>query len=223
MKTSKIIFISLLGTIAFIILAAFVDIRINGHRNGINPADIKIKKLSVPSFRVLCVNSSTIDLIQNTSSSIEVTLIKDTMSPYLNYTIKDDTLTVSVLKHNVSVKIYSTDSLRRILLKNSNMTIDRIVSEKMSFDMDSSSVWFNHGKSFFHTLNIMAKNHSEVSTTKFKVDSLRIILQKSEANFETIVKVLSGSLSDSSKIYALQPEEILLKKDSTSKVSVNEY
>jgi hypothetical protein len=56
-----------------------------------------------------------------------------------------------------------------------------------------------------------------------EIDSLGVVLQNSEANFGNSARKISGSLSDSSRIYARQPKEISLKKDGTSKINVNDY
>jgi hypothetical protein len=229
MKTSKIIFISLLGSIAFLILAAFIEVRITGQRNSINLSDLNVNKITIPSFKVLSINSSYVYLLQNDTSFIELTWLKDSLSPHVNYTIKEDTLMFWDINHSyqnakfISIRIHSTDSLKSILLKNSNITIESIVLGKMSLDMDNSYAWFNQDNSSFNALDISAKNHSRVNTTAFKVDSLGIILQNSQANLGTIAKRISGVLSDSSRISARQPTEISLKKDSTCNINVNDY
>ena len=70
---------------------------------------------------------------------------------------------------------------------------------------------------------MLANNHSEVNSNSFYADSIDIVLRHSEANLESISKRLAGTLSDSSRIQARQPEEIWLKKDLTSKISVSDY
>jgi hypothetical protein len=228
MKTSKIIFISLLSIIAFLILVAVVDIRINGRKKAMNPADIKVNKQTVPSFKVLYVsNSQKVELIQNDSSFIEVTWMKDSILPNLNYTLKEDTLMISDNKLSIhsfaSVKIYSTNSLKSILLKNSDINIKRFSSGRLSLDLDNSNVWFNldkSEKSSVQALDILAKNQSIVNTSGFKVDSLGIILQNSEAKLNIFSKMIRGTLSDTSIILTFPPDEILLKKDATSQIVV---
>ena len=44
MKTSKIIFVSLLSTIALVFLAFFIDVRILGRRDNGSGSDFNIKK-----------------------------------------------------------------------------------------------------------------------------------------------------------------------------------
>jgi hypothetical protein len=232
MKTSKIIFLSLLGTIAVFILASLVDVRINGRRNGDIQSDFKVNRHALHSFSVLYVNNSmNVSLVQNDSSFIEVTYPKDSLAPKVNYTIKEDTLKVTdfeKLNHqNVSVKIHSADSLKKVLLKNSDISIEHLDPGKMYLDMDQSSVWFNLDKSkkssLYQALDIVARNHSRINSTEYMVDSLGLALHNSEANLEIIAKKISGTLADSSKIYARNPSEISLKKDATSKINVNDY
>lgn len=231
MKTSKIIFIALLGTIALLILATLIDFRVNGRRNSELAADFKVEKQIVSSFSVLYVNNSrNITLVQNDSSYIEVTYLKDSIAPKVNYTMKGDTLIVSdfekLIHRNISVRIFSTDSLKHILLKNSDINVERLGMGRLSLDMDQSSLRLNQDtlvKTSFQALDIVARNHSQINSSEFRIDSLGLVLQNSEANLEMKAKNISGILSDSSRIYVRQPEEISLKKDATSRINVNDY
>ena len=227
MRTSKIIFISLLGSIAIVILAAFIDLRITGTRNGIDGPGLSMTKQSIPSFKVLYVTGINIELSQNDSSFVEVRLFRNNLSPKLNYRVKEDTLIVSAIdsirhNNNMAIGIHSTATLNSIFLKNSNIIVQRFVSGKMSLDMDESIAWFNQDKSSFNTLEIVAKNHSQINTSGFKVDSLGVFLQNSYASFEIASKKLYGSISDSSTLYAGKAEVISLKRDSTSKINLND-
>jgi len=231
MKTSKIIFISLLSAMALLVLITMVDMRLNGRRNSEIQKDFKMNRKVLRTFKVLCVNESmNTTLIRSDSSYIEVTFHKDSIEPKVNYTIKDDTLMLNNFEmkshHNGSLKIHTTDSLKSIQLKNSNISIERFGYGKLSLNLDHSSVWMNQNrdeKYSLHILDVIAKNHSNFNADNFKVDSLGIVLQNSKADIRVYAKKISGSLSDGSRIYARQPEEILLKKDKTSKINVDDY
>ena len=231
MKTSKIIFISLLSTIAFLILAALVDIRINGKPIHIKAADLKVNKHSVPSFKVLYISSSkNINLIQNDSSFIEETWQPNSPVPLMNYTLRGDTLMISDLMPSTynpfPVKIYYTNSLKKIFSINSSVSMKRFGSQTLSLDLDKSIISFNQDKnrnSAMTVLNIVAKNHSNINVEGFKVDSLGIFLEHSEVSLKIISKKISGTLSDYSKITVWQSEEISLKKDATSKINVSDF
>ena len=111
-------------------------------------------------------------------------------------------------------------------MKNSDFSTDRLGKGKLSFDMDQSSLWLNQDtivKISIHALDIVARNHSRINSSEFRIDSLGLVLQNSEADLEIIAKKISGTLSDSSRINVRQPQEISLKKDGTSKINVNDY
>jgi len=231
MKTSKIIFISLLGGIALLIMAAMIDVRIHGRRNNGGPSDFKVNKQIVPLFKVLRLyNSVNVTLVKNGSSYIEMTSFKDSVVPNLNFKIKEDTLFVSdfekLTHHNVSIVIHATDSLVMVQLKNSDIRVERLGLGKLFFDLDQSGLSLNQDtllKSSFRTLGIVAKNHSRINSSEFRIDSLGLVLQNSEADLEIKATKISGILSDSSRINVRQPGEISLKKDGTSKINVNDY
>jgi len=230
MKTSKIIFISLLSTIALLILATMIDLRINGRHNNERQSDFKVNKQILPIFKALRVyNSMNITLVKNDSSFIEVFYLKDSIAPKVNYTIKDDTMTISdfekSMHRNVSITIHATDSLNMINLKNSHINIDRLGLGKLFFELDESELWLNQDtlvKSAFTVLDIVAKNHSRINSSDFRIDSLGLVLKNSEANLEMKATKIIGTLSDSSRINVWHVQEISLKKDGTSRININE-
>ncbi len=230
MKTSKIIFISLLSTITLLILAAAIDIKISGHLNAGNGSDFKMSRQTLPDFKVLLVNNSVnITLVRKDSSFLEVTSLKDSIVPKVNYTFRGDTLLVSDFEKPVhrssSLTIFATDSLQKIQLTNSMVSTERLGIGKLVFDLDHSYLFLNQHLRLrypFGAIDLTAKNHSEISSSEFSLDSLTIQLRNSEANFDFFVKNIRGSLSDSSTIRARQPQEISLKKDASSKINVYE-
>lgn len=231
MKTSKIIFFVLVGTIAGIILAAMIDLRINGRRDSDISSDFKVNKHPLKFFRTLNVtNSMNVTLVKNDSSFIEVTSLKDSIAPKVNFSVSGDTLRILDFEtgnhRNVSIRIHTGDSLHKILLESTDFIIEHFSAGMLSIDLDHSSVWFNQDemvKSHINSLNIEAKNHSKISTNRFNVDSMQIVLQHSEAYLEISAKKLCGTLSDSSRIQARQQQEIWLKKDASSNVNINDY
>ena len=231
MKTSKLIFISLVGTIALLILAGMLDLRINGRKFSDINSDFKVKRQSLKLFKTLYItNSMNVTLVKNDSSFLEITCLKDSVTPKVNFSLNDDTLKISnfeKLSHsNASIRIHASNSLKRIHLGNSNLNLENFSTEELSLHLDQSEVWLNEGeplKSKIHFLEVLAKNHSDLNGGQFNVDSADVTLRHSEANLECIAKMLKGSLSDSSRIHARQPLEIWLKKDATSNVNINDY
>ena len=233
MKTSKIIFISLISAISVVITVAVIDLRFNGHLKATDQADYQVNKQAIPSFKVLYVNNcKDFHIVQKDSSFYEFAWFKDSLPPRVNYTVKDDTLILSdinLLIQNytfLSFTIFSTDSLNCIISNNSNVYIDRFNSDKLTLVLDKSHVWFNldkNQKSSFHSLDVLARNESKLNASEFKIDTIEIVLRKSEANLSVFAKKISGILSDNSKILMLQPVEISLKRDSTSNITVSVF
>ncbi len=231
MKTSKLIFISLLGTIALLILVMMIDLRINGRKyNDIN-SDFKVKKQSLKLFKTLYItNSMNVTLVKNDSSYIEVTSLKDSIQPKVNFSASGDTLRISDFEksshHNASIRVHATNTLKHVVLKHANLTLESFSTEELSLNLDKSNVMLNESepyKSRIHFLKVQANNHSSVYGNQFYVDSMGIVLQHSEVTLEGIANKLGGTLIDSSRIQARQPLEVWLKKDATSKVNINDY
>jgi hypothetical protein len=227
MKTSKIIFISLLGTIALFILAATIDFRITGKKIGLVPSNTKVNKVTTLPYKVLSLENSDIRLLQNDTLLIETTSLKDSVAPQVIYSIRNDTLfikgTRSLQSGRVAVRIHADNSVKGIVLKNSDLTMEHFKSGTLSINLDRSYMWMNEDKSSFNNLQIRAKNHSNIESAGINVDSLGINLEHSEANIGFIAQRISGCLSDSSRLYARQAGEIALKKDSSSNINLNDY
>lgn len=230
MKTSKIIFFSLLGAFAFFILAYATYFRLHGEKKSLG-SDIILKtiKKDIPSFKVLILNDCfNVSLIQNDSTCIVVSSMRDSIAPQLNFTTREDTLWLSDFNREISVNkmisVHFSNTLKSVLLIKSHIMITNFSLEVLSLDLnlDESRVYFNlNKKSVIRDLNVTAKNHSYINANNFNVDEIGISLQNSEANLDINTKKMSGCLSDSSKINARQPAEIWLKKDSTSNIKIN--
>lgn len=219
MKKSKIILISLLCIIALVILAVFIDIRINGISKEHDKA--LVYNETIPSFKVLCINHSNLEIVQGDSSYIQISYKEDTLKPSIPYIRNGDTLIISGFRRYNAVKLFFKDSLNSIHLKNSNITIEHINNSELNLRIDSSYVWFDMSKdtlSSINFLNIVAVNHSTINTNRFRVDSIKINLCSSDAYLRTSSKKILGVLSNKSSIYSYQLEELLMKKDSTSKI-----
>jgi hypothetical protein len=208
------------------ILSALIYVRLTGKKNDGLQSEFKSDKKLINSFNVLCINESmNVTLIRNDSSFLIITYLKDSIPPTGNFSIKNDTLFVNGFEkrnhRNMSLKIYASDTLKTIILKNANLSLG-----KSAYEMDQSSVWLNQDTTCrfsFSALNIHAMDHSEVNTAIFKVDSLGMNLQNSRANISTKIGQINCTLSDSSEIYVWRPQAISIKKDAGSKINVNDY
>jgi hypothetical protein len=230
MKTSKIIFICLIGAFALLILVAAIDVRIIKSRHNLNSASLKVNRQLLPVFKVLVINGSDLNLTHADSSYFKITCHKDSLMRQLNYTIKGDTLTISDInrlhrRNNYpSIELTTSDSLKSIICKNSGLTFTNYNWMKMNFNIDKSYLWLNRDKKFrssLTSLNILATNHSNINSDKFKIENISLNLLKSEASLEIFADRITGALSDSSRIDVRYAGEISLKSDSTSTLNIN--
>jgi hypothetical protein len=231
MKTSKIIFISLLCLIALITLAATISVRINGVK--IDEVNRLLRKTEIPlqAYSVIDMKScENISLTEGSTSKIEVLVSEDSLNPKIDYTVENDTLFITGLRCNPSsrlyIKVYIDPDLKTIWLKNSNITIVKCNYKKLSIFLDSSrlnSVLNYKENNSISNMIVKANNRSSVVLYSMDVDSANLVLQNSTTNLKISPKFISGILSENSKLTTQQPGEISVKRDSTSKIMLNEY
>jgi hypothetical protein len=92
----------------------------------------------------------------------------------------------------------------------------------LSIVLDNSKVYFSSAvanNSFINMVNLSGKNRSIITANSLAVDTFQLALQHSEATLTVAAKMLSGTLSDSSKLITLQTQEISMRKDSTSRIT----
>lgn len=219
MKISKIIFISLLSVIALIILSSVLYIRITGYKiDDIN--NINVFNQTLPPFKVLCIkNCSNIKIVESDTMSISSTCPKDSLFSKDFIITKPDTLILSNAKEYIKIKLSINNTLKNINVHESDITIISIPSSVISINVDKSELYFNIDKPknyVLKTLTLNAKNHSRVSSNFFKIDSLNINLLKSHSNLGLYAKNICVTMADSSGLYTKQPEQLTMKRDTSS-------
>jgi hypothetical protein len=240
MKTSKIIFISLLSLIALTIIASTVSIRLTGTKRTKDDYNLKTISTPLPAFSVISVkNCNNVTLVESDSSydknilpvknnnfHLDVSVREDSVAPHINYTIKEDTLHIMDFKNPamsyIFVKVYAGKGLKSIQLEKSDIRIYIYKLDILSIALDNSKVYFSSATgntSFIKKVNITGKNHSNFTARLVQVDSFQLALQNSEATLTLTAKLVSGTLSDSSKLITFQPREISLKRDAGSKIT----
>lgn len=221
MKISKIIFISLLSIIGLYILASILYIRIYGYRKD-DKTQFTVKKELLPTIKVIYVNNSkNIEVFISDSSLIKSTWHKDYLIPKEIFTVKNDTLMLSDIKGSFMIKIYANDSLKSIIAKETDLSIESVTSHNMDLNLDKSKLYISLADSNKHPmkeLKILAKNKSSIRSGGFKVNLFEVTLQNSTAYVDLDANKLKGTLSDSSTLNIHQPYDIGLKSDTTSNI-----
>lgn len=226
MKTSKIIFISLLGTISVFILAGAIDVRLNGHPHHFT--ENKTSRITLPVFSNICIeNSRNLNVIHSDSTYLELIWQKSAEETDVDRTLSGDTLRLNGISKSVEgllqANLYVSGPVNSVILRNSHIVMNQINSSALSIRMNGSKAWLNdkpNGELSYHRLDIRATGGSYVNTGDFKADSVNLTLQNSMADLHIMAGSLNGVLSEGSTITTRQADDIKLKKDSTSKVLV---
>jgi hypothetical protein len=229
MKTSKIIFISLLSFIALIILVATISVRITGQKKFEPDNTYRTINISLPEFYVLDVEMFyRITLMESSSSYIELTVPKDSPDPKLNYNVKNDTLHIMNFQNPVlsslSIKIHIAPGLHMIQLKNSDILLEKYNTPKLPIILDNSKLFSllnSKENNSIAEINVTANNMSSIYLYSMDIDSANIVLRNSTAVLKIAPKYLGGNLTAGSRLNTIQPGEISLKCDSTSRIFIN--
>lgn len=228
MKTSKIILLSLHISIALFILAAFVDIRLTG-KKPIDLTELESHKTAIPEFRVLIIkNSVSLNILSKSNPSMELNMRTGVVPPEIKYSVSNDTLTISDVpqRYNDELLIFNvhvTDTLYSIIAENSDITVRSGENCDISIEADSSKIFISHTTTSKSDDNLIihARNNSKIRTSTFRIDSLGVFIERSEASLSIQSNVLHGAASCGSMISTRQPLKISFLCDSTSKFLIN--
>jgi hypothetical protein len=225
MKTSKIIFFSLLTTIALFILAAIVDVRLTG-KKGNEPSNLNTQEIPVGTFSVVVINNcSNISVRPGASPKLKVSS-KNAFE--INYKVSADTLTISDANrsNNNNDPIFFTiefTSLKKLIASNSSSIYFNVTDlAEVEFDAVNSNVYINAspGKDKPGVIRITGRNHSMITSSDIKTGNLEIVLERSEANLMITAESINGNVYDESRLTILQPADLSMKSDSTSFLSI---
>jgi hypothetical protein len=227
MKKSKIILACLFLTLAIFILAAFADIRLNGNNTIENT--LETSQIKLPEFRVLVLKDcDQITISQDNTASINLKMRKGIQPPEINYSVKNDTLTLFGVKQKIDSEVLFTDvqagnSLQCIRVSGSGTRIRFRENSSLIIDADKSQVHISHSstKKSNDNLRIFARNNSRITSTTFRIDTLEIMAEKSEANLSLQAGHLCGSAENGSIVFVRQPLTTSFSCDTTSRFNIN--
>jgi hypothetical protein len=230
MKTSKIIFFSLLGTIALLILAAFIDVRLTGHKNTGEAEQISTNDTPVSSYSVLMVNNCQgLNIVNGSSPAINIECFEKTRPVEIKYYVRNDTLFISDVEHSEArnirlVNLKITGSVKKVMAKNSDVRISQPASDELWIDADKSNIFMvgdTSGNFRFRKLSINAINQSEV-ISNIKADSVLVSLRASKAGLMKVGKI-TGTIASESSLKVMQPNDISMKTDPTSQLYITHF
>lgn len=219
MKTSNIIFISILFMM-FILLTAGVFI--SKHSANENEVNVKPIYLNIPAAKVIILeNCKNLSFYKGDSSNIQNTG-KNSMGSQVNYRVNGDTLSFWNIKSENAkngMVIYISGKVNEFLLKNSIVSLNNF-SGRLSLNAINSNVTLSPGKKkiSFSKLGLTGKNNSYFEMKNFWIDSVNVRLADSRADLHVGIGVLEGSVLETSKLVLQSPREMSLKRDEFSRI-----
>jgi hypothetical protein len=225
MKTSKIIFISLLSLGALYIVAAMLSVRFSGQKGELFNDDSKGNIITIPAFNVLCItDSKDLNIHGSDSAYFKIINTEDSIPSKIDYVVRGDTLFITGLQNqpatNRYVVLYISNDMKSIQLKNSNIFLmeQSFISLSITLDNSRLSSGIKNNILAFGTLKISAMNNSSISMNSLKADSIEVYLRNSKAFLTGSSKKLNGVLWNNSRLSSSQNGELSLKKDASSKI-----
>lgn len=228
MKTSKILLLSLFLSVALLILAAFIDIRLTA-RKGPGGTELETHSIEIPDFSVLVIsNTDLVSIKQTGAAKLELLSRKGEDLPDFNYQVNQDTLKISrpaVKGELLFVNINVLKPFRTIIADNSDVRIQKEHGCNLTIKADRSKIFISCRETgpSNESIEIFAKNHSRVTSTAFTIDSLGIFAENSIATLSARPGQLYGSSASGSYVSASQPSVVNFRCDSSSKFLINPY
>ena len=219
MKTSNIIFISILGIMAIVLTTAAFSFK---HTEIEKEANNKRFYQNIPSAKILLLeNCKNLSFHQSDSSYIEYT-VKDSVGSKVNFDVKGDTLFFFNVKSKNPdgwVKLYLSGKVTGFLVKNSNITLNDFAG-RLFLNSDNSEITMSQktGKKILKALDINGINDSNIFMSRFWIDSVHVKLLDSRAELRIGIGVFEGNILETSKLILQSPREMSLKRDEFSTI-----
>jgi hypothetical protein len=228
MKLSNKILLGFFGFIFLYLNAAFMEIRLTGSPNIINDENSVAERIDLPGINYLVLNgvNKEVNVIGSDQSSLEVRSISGDLLKNVKYVVSGDTLTLTgidagdIETFKITVFVPSTN-FKTINVNSAEAHIKGLHTQLLNIYQKKGRVYMSdcHIERVELELEAAYLNIAETS-----VDTLYFALEKSTLNIYSPLIRLQGSLHNQSFLEHLSNvEEIQLKKDESSKLSVYVY
>lgn len=231
MKTSNIIFSSIIGSITLIILSGAIEWRFFGDKNPnrfeISPDNIEAFKqnIDLPEFQYLVINDMPLstNIILGGKNEIELILKNKSEASVLDYHIKGDTLFIEGVNENgsvlLSVNLFMTHGqLNGINSNQSGVNINQYNNDSLTLVLNHTTIDI-HQPCVIGSLSIFGTDQSTVNVYSAQVDTLKLDLNNSTVRMQTIINKLQGQMSNHSELDLRDVSDLDFKKDNSSRLN----
>ena len=223
MKTSNIILTSLLGSITVTTMAMMIDIGFGGGSPEYTEYDQQ--DISLPAFNHLQVhdNSRSVIVEAASSRSIKLFTMKGHQIPSITYHMEGDTLVIDQFENHKQVGAYFTlqvphNDLQGITARNTEIILNDYPFETMSLSLDNAKVQiYPQIRKNYIMLSVDGSNGSHVNIAS-SVDTLSLKLDRSSIVVDEPIKILRGTITNSSSVGVREVSNFDFTKDESSRL-----
>ncbi len=226
MKLSNKILLGFLGFIFLYLTAAFMEIRLTGSPNVINDQNSIAETADLPAITYLFLNDveKDVNVIGSDQSRLEVRSINGDVLQKLKYQVSGDTLTLSGIdvdhrNYTITVFVDST-TFETINATSAGATIKGLHTSHLNIYQKKGIISVNECSIAKIELDLNAAYLSVFDAT---VDTVSVRIETSTVNIYAPLKRVQGSLKDQSYLRVGDAQEIHLKKDESSNLSLHLY
>ena len=224
MKTSNIILTILVGSITFVIVTAFLQVRLTGEKAGKFTEHVYLDK-DLPAFKYLVLKDAmNLQVMSAPQPKITVTQGKGENDPRIKFHQQGDTLFIDEIgfgqdSRSLSVRLQTpSENLQLILASNSGFSISDFNSSSLQVKLDNSRLDIgDHENSKIMSLKITGINNSSVNAHQGKLDTVLLNLDHSEARLSSSIKKLKAVMANHSSISSENVGDLEVKKDDSSR------
>jgi hypothetical protein len=225
MKLSNKILLAFFGFIFLYLTAAFVEVRVSGTPNIINDKNSIAETVDISGVTYLIINDvlKDVKVIGSDRSQLEVRSFSGDVLKKLKYTISGDTLTLSGFESDDSRRVQISIAvpnarLKRISVKSSILLIESLQQNYLQISANDGRILMVDNSLVKLDLEMSNKSQLDVSKTNF--DTLAVEIKQSQAFISSPGRFLQGSLRNNSILHLNDIEEIQLKKDESSRLTL---
>jgi hypothetical protein len=224
MKTSNIILTTLIGSITFVIISAFMQVRFAGEKKDAYTENVYLDE-HLRDFKYLIIKDAiNLQVMSAQQSKITVTQGKGENDPRIKYHQKGDTLFIDEIgfgQHSRSLLVRlqtPSENLHLIQASNSGFSISDFNSNNLQVKLDHSRLDIgDHENSKIMSLDITGINNSSIDAHQGKLDTVLLYLDHSEARLSVSIRKLKAVMANHSSISRDNVGDLEVKKDDSSR------
>jgi hypothetical protein len=224
MKLSNKILIGFFGFVFLYLSAAFVEVRLTGSPNVVDDKNsiAETVDLSGITYVVLKDLDKNVKVIGSDRSQLEVRSLAGDFLKKLQYKVSGDTLTLSGLQsqdiRTVTISVFVPNTtLKGITVNSAVARIEGFQQEFLHISQNSGSIWMTDSRISKIEMDL---NHAYLDISGTNLDTVSVRAERSTVNISSPVGILQGSIKNGAFLHLYNLEEIQLKKDESSKLSL---